>query len=472
MIDETANSGEQPGAAPAESAGQTGAEERVAFCQQCGRGLTSSTIRRAGAAVYCEPCLVARLEGAAPGSTASGASGAASPGGAAGWTPVGSAASQNATGATGTGAAPTGSAYVPPQVVSGEPSPWLAALLGLIPGVGAMYNGQYAKGVAHLVIFVVLDSLQHSVNDIFGLFVLGWVFYQVFDAYHTAKARREGTPLPNPFGLNDIGDRMGFGKNWPGSASRPVTTASSAGWAPSSRTATPPPPANPNWAGYVPPTSFGAAAPPPPSATVSAPPPSAAWSAPPYGATYTGEPGGMPGSMPVPPANASVVPIPVRRFPVGAAWLIGLGLFFLLANLDPAWHLSASWVAAILLAAVGTWVLFRRVEMLRSVARLSGEPEALGTDGLRRLACQVRGPVVVLVLAALFALQAVGAWTLGQTWPALFIVFGALLLLERVAGQRQWYPVHDASGAAANPGASAPRATWSAGESEPRKDGR
>ncbi len=35
-----------------------------------------------------------------------------------------------------------------------------------------------------------------------------------FEAYHTAVARRDGLPLPNAFGFNDIGERMGFGKSW------------------------------------------------------------------------------------------------------------------------------------------------------------------------------------------------------------------------------------------------------------------
>ena len=31
-------------------------------------------------------------------------------------------------------------------------------LLGLIPGVGAIYNGQYAKGLVHAVVFGLLVS--------------------------------------------------------------------------------------------------------------------------------------------------------------------------------------------------------------------------------------------------------------------------------------------------------------------------
>jgi hypothetical protein len=272
MIDETTGPDEQ-NTAPEGQATETG--ERVAFCQQCGKPLTNETIRRAGSAVYCEPCLVARLEG-------QGASGTGPA--AAGWTPVSG---------PGPATAPAGGpAGVP---VANEPSPWLAAFLGLIPGVGAMYNGQYAKGIAHLVIFAVLDSLAHNVHDIFGLLVAGWIFYQVFDAYHTAKARRDGTPLPNPFGLNDIGDRMGFGRNWPGSAARPVTSSTTAGWAsatagPAAATASQGP-GGPGWTGYVPPTNFGATAtppppPPPPQATAYAGPVNSGsptgWTQPPY----------------------------------------------------------------------------------------------------------------------------------------------------------------------------------------------
>ena len=50
------------------------------------------------------------------------------------------------------------SGAIPPPHAPGEPNPGLAALLGFIPGVGAMYNGQYAKGVVHLIVFAILVS--------------------------------------------------------------------------------------------------------------------------------------------------------------------------------------------------------------------------------------------------------------------------------------------------------------------------
>ena len=79
-----------------------------------------------------------------------------------------------------------------------------------------MYNEQYAKGIVHLMVFALLVSLASDVNGIFGIFIAGWIAYMVIEAHHTARARRDGTPLPNPFGLNDLSERLGFGKAWPG----------------------------------------------------------------------------------------------------------------------------------------------------------------------------------------------------------------------------------------------------------------
>jgi hypothetical protein len=335
-----------------------------------------------------------------------------------------------------------------------------------------MYNGQYAKGIAHLVIFAVLSSLSNNVNGVFGLLVAGWVFYQAFDAYHTAKARRDGTPLPNPFGLNDIGDRMGFGRNWPGSAARPVTSSTTAGWASATAAAagaSQGPAGGPNWTGYVPPTNFGATATPPPP---SPPPPTAyagpvnsgpsgsstGWTQSPYTSAYAGEPWRSPSGTPVPPMPP-MPPMPSRRFPIGAAWLIALGLIFLMANLNASWRLGGSWVVALTLAALGIFVLFRRIEMVMAWSKTAGETDLHDNGIAPRVLCQARGPVMLLVLALLFALQAAGIRTLGQTWGVLLIALGALLILERTVGRNTWYPVNAPVGVSPTPSA------------ETRKDG-
>jgi len=82
----------------------------------------------------------------------------------------------------------------------GAPSPGLAFILGLIPGVGAIYNAQYAKGFIHVVVFGLLISMASadSVGDmqpLFGMLAPAWVFYMAFEAYHTAKNRAEGRPV-------------------------------------------------------------------------------------------------------------------------------------------------------------------------------------------------------------------------------------------------------------------------------------
>ncbi len=130
----------------------------AAYCQNCGKALCSECVRKTPAdQIFCEPCWIAWQGAQRP--------------------------------------------FVPPP--AGAPSPGLAAFLGLIPGVGAMYNGQFIKGLVHVFIFAVLVSAAH-VYGIFGLFIAGWVFYQVFEAYYTAKARCCGEPLPDPLGLNEV----------------------------------------------------------------------------------------------------------------------------------------------------------------------------------------------------------------------------------------------------------------------------
>ena len=93
---------------------------------------------------------------------------------------------------------------------AGGPNPSAAAVLGLIPGVGAMYNGQFFKGLIHVVIFVVLISITTHYG-IFGLFIPAWILYQSFEAFHTAKAMRDGQPLPDPLGLNEVGNWLNLG---------------------------------------------------------------------------------------------------------------------------------------------------------------------------------------------------------------------------------------------------------------------
>jgi len=73
-------------------------------------------------------------------------------------------------------------------------------LLGLIPGVGALYNGEYKKAAIHVAIFLLL-TLIHDALDTSGPFdsplrnTASWIrivffFYMAFDAYHTAQKKK------------------------------------------------------------------------------------------------------------------------------------------------------------------------------------------------------------------------------------------------------------------------------------------
>jgi hypothetical protein len=88
------------------------------------------------------------------------------------------------------------------------PHPALAGILGAIPfGVGAVYNGQYAKALAHLGIFVALVwglSSDHmgGLEPVLGIGMAFFVVYQIVDAVRSAHAIRMGQPAPDPFGFN------------------------------------------------------------------------------------------------------------------------------------------------------------------------------------------------------------------------------------------------------------------------------
>jgi hypothetical protein len=131
----------------------------VAFCIHCGRALCNECIRNVRGSVYCEPCLGDFVEGQGSGPTSS--------------------SIPNGTG-------------VKKEVVGGT-NPGAAFALGLIPGVGAIYNGEFVKAAVHVLIFGTLTSLADATNaPLFGLAAAAFYFYMPFEAYYTAKKRMLG----------------------------------------------------------------------------------------------------------------------------------------------------------------------------------------------------------------------------------------------------------------------------------------
>ena len=397
----------------------------VGFCQNCGKGLSAETIRVVGPAVFCEACLAARLAGAAP------------PPSEQGYRPVdfgtGHYGSSASTGAPGYGVPP----FAPDGFPAG-PNPGLATWLGFIPGVGAMYNEQYAKGVVHLIVFVILVALSADVNGLFGIFIGGWEFYMAIEAHHTAKALREGLPLPNPFGLNDIGERLGFGKAWPGHpsvASAAGDAARAAAHAASGATQ--------DAAAYAAQAAAERARKAPYNAgpgfaeTENPVPPGAAWTqpggsgqpaaAPPEWATNYGVPPTMPTGLPFVPVDPAVTGT-VGRFPVGAVWLIGLGCVFLLATTGLFEGFRTNALIGLGLMGLGIWVFLRRLG--ESGLGLQSD----GTPAYRfRVIRACRGAIWLFLIGLWFLLESLHLVLLHHTWPLILIVAGVLLLVERLS---------------------------------------
>jgi len=111
-------------------------------------------------------------------------------------------------------AGPRAQAAARPAPFVADVSPGLAFALGWIPGVGAIYNGQYAKGIVHAVVFgilcSILDANLHGLEVIFAMILTAWIFYMAFEAYHTAVKRRAGEYVDEYSSLIDFRARGRF----------------------------------------------------------------------------------------------------------------------------------------------------------------------------------------------------------------------------------------------------------------------
>jgi len=131
--------------------------DATGFCRNCGKALCPACTREVNGMLYCAPCLseiVARQQLPA----AAGAPSSASPG--------------------------------------------LAATIGVVPGLGAVYNGQYIKALIHVVVFAMLIAIVSSAHGdaaeaFFGLMIPTFIVYMMVDAYRCAKARQAGQPMPD-----------------------------------------------------------------------------------------------------------------------------------------------------------------------------------------------------------------------------------------------------------------------------------
>jgi hypothetical protein len=131
------------------------------YCGQCGKALTEQTLREVRGVFYCEDCLAGFI--------------------------------------------------LRPRPVESPSSPAVAALLGLIPGLGAVYNGEYFKALVHVMIFgSIIAMLERGIAEPFFVpLLILFILYMPIEAYQTAKAKLQGSTAPSLFGLE--GSRLPVG---------------------------------------------------------------------------------------------------------------------------------------------------------------------------------------------------------------------------------------------------------------------
>jgi Domain of unknown function (DUF5668) len=145
----------------------------VGYCRQCGKALDETTVRTSHGTIYCEehaPMTPTNPQTVPPVEPSPYTNPYTAP-------------------SMGTGA--------PPPIPNNQVSPGLAFMLGMIPGVGAIYNGQYGKGLMHVVTFGLLISIldssaSHGLTPLLAMLLAGFCCYMPFEAYHTALRRQRG----------------------------------------------------------------------------------------------------------------------------------------------------------------------------------------------------------------------------------------------------------------------------------------
>lgn len=151
--------------------------EASGYCRNCGKAMCGECSHKVRDVLYCEDCLAQHVGlPAAPAPAA----------------PQAVEASPVAYGSPAVPAARRGH------------SPVVAFLLGFVPGLGAVYNGEYSKAIAHIVFFgaIILALASDFGEGLQGFLVFllcVFPFYMAIDAMRSAKARSTGEPLSDPF---------------------------------------------------------------------------------------------------------------------------------------------------------------------------------------------------------------------------------------------------------------------------------
>lgn len=145
--------------------------DATGYCRNCGRALCPQCTRDVRGALYCEPCFGAVFSASHPAVAGTAAGPAVGP----------------------------VTATIPPP--PGDSRPAVATVLGFIPGLGAVYNGEYIKAVIHVIVFAsLIAAMAADLPSSFQAFVIvvfvAFCCYMPVDAYRVAKSRSTGEVAP------------------------------------------------------------------------------------------------------------------------------------------------------------------------------------------------------------------------------------------------------------------------------------
>jgi hypothetical protein len=146
--------------------------EASGYCRNCGKAMCPACVRPVRDVLYCEECLA----------TVMGVPQAA---------------------AAGTGGATPLPGVLPAPSTARPGNAGLAFILGFVPGLGAIYNGEYNKALIHIVIFagIILGKnldLGEGADAVLTAALVIFLFYMAIDALRTVKARQSGQAYSDP----------------------------------------------------------------------------------------------------------------------------------------------------------------------------------------------------------------------------------------------------------------------------------
>jgi hypothetical protein len=129
--------------------------EATGYCRNCGKAMCPQCTRDVRGVLYCEPCLATLVTHPQP-----------------------------------------------PAPSPSSSSPGAALMLGFVPGLGAVYNGEYTKALIHIVVFIaIIAGLNSDLGDagdlVLSLSLAGFIIYMAIDAHRTAKAKALGQAPPS-----------------------------------------------------------------------------------------------------------------------------------------------------------------------------------------------------------------------------------------------------------------------------------